>query len=364
MSDLGNALPRQWNGDPLDLGTLYFGVLVNGVIQPFGEAIPYTDANSDMWRHSGVVEQSIGTDIVNSLENSKLVVFIDSATITGGKGYPIKETFPSMQSNETVSLLLSELDYFIRPMDYYQDQLEYSSGNEEHPVKSSSDFTLLVTQFGQPVSDINVTVIHSYNQAGQPVLPHGAVTPIDATKVTDSNGQVTFTFAVNQPIPENRSYLYEPCSDNVEDDIFTPLRRAIDPKAFSTTDVKGAYNEPIDGQMYNFYYCVGEQCMLPNDNGFFMFKAVISILAFSTVIYEQPCTWVDHVQPVFRQMHHVYYIMRTVLDMSNYTEVTSQHNIELLKMVLSKLTSDPNYMPTTRDLSPIKMRMIATSMAG
>ena len=358
--DLGNALPRQRNGDPLDLGTLYFGVLVNGVVQPFGEDILYTDSNSDMWRHSSIIEQSIGTDIANSLKNSKLVVFIDSATITGGNGYPIKQTFPSMQSSEMVSLLLSELDYFIRPMDYYQDRLEYSIGNEEHPVKSSSDFTLLVTQFGQPVSNVNVTVIYSFNQAGQPVLPHGAVAPVDATKVTDSNGHVTFTFAVNQPIPENRSYLYDPCSDNVEDDIFTPLRRTIDPKVFSTTDIKGAgvYNEPIDGQIYNFYYCVGEQCILPNDDGFFMFKAVISILAFSSVAYEEPYTWVDHVQPIFRQMHHLYYIMRTVLDMSNYTEVTLPHNIKLLKMVLSKPTSDPNYMPTTRDLSPTKRRMM------
>ena len=340
--DLGNALPRQRNGDPLDLGTLYFGVLVNEVVQPFGEAIPYTDSNSDMWRHSGIIEQSIGTDIANSLENSKLVVFIDSATITGGNGYPIKQTFPSMQSNEMVPLLLSELDYFIRPVGYYQDRLEYSSGNEEYPVKSSSDFTLLVTQFGQPVSNVNVTVVHSHNQAEQPVLPHGVVAPTDATKTTDNDGRVTFTFAVNQPVPENRRYVEHRCPDYV-----------------NSSDISSeGHTLTIDGQLYNFYYCVGNDCELPDDGNFFLYKALISILAFSTMAYEEPYTWVDHVQPIFKQVQHLHYIMRTILDMSNYTEVTLPHNIELLKMVLSKPTSDPNYMPTTRDLSPTKRRMI------
>ena len=52
--------------------------------------------------------------------------------------------------------------------------------------------------------------------------------------------------------------------------------------------------------------------------------------------------------------------MRTILDMSNYTEVILPHNIELLKKVFLKPTSDPNYMPTTRDLSPTKRQMILT----
>ena len=96
------------------------------VVQPFGEAIPYTDPNGVMWRHSGIIELSIGTDVASSLQSSKLVVFIDSPTsgTTGSNTYPVKETFPSMQSNETVSLLLSESDYFIRPMDYYMDRTD------------------------------------------------------------------------------------------------------------------------------------------------------------------------------------------------------------------------------------------------
>ena len=365
VADFGNALPRQENGDPLDLGTLYFGILANGVVQPFGEAISYIDTSSTIWKHSGIVERSIGTDIVSRLDSSKLAVFIDAGATTGSKTYPIKEIFQSQHNYEFVSLLLSESDYFVRPMDYYMDRLEYSSGNEEHTVKNSSNFTLLVTQFGQPVSNVNVTVTHSYNLAGQPVLPYGAVAPTDPTKSTDINGHVTFTFTVNHPMPENRVYAFNTCSDYeqwrkviIHTGKIEFLRRKIDPKLLYKADIKSEYNITIDGNLYNFYYCMGENCTLPDDGGLFLFNAVISILVFSTVTYEMPYTWVDHVEPIFKQVHHLYYIMRAILDMSNYTEVTLPHNIELLKRVLRKPISNPNYMPVTRDLSPTKRRMI------
>ena len=270
----GNALPRQENGDLLNLGTLYFGILVNGLVQPFGDAIPHTDPNSAMWRHSGIFKQSVGNDIANSLHNAKLVVFIDSNTTARGNANPIKETFPSAQGNEMVSILLSELDYFVRPMDYYQDRLEYCRGNEEHPVKNSSDFTLLVTQFGQPVNNANVTVVHSYNQAGQPVLPQGAVAPTDATKQTDSDGHVTF----RRPIPENRSYLFDACSDykqaqkaNMHGKI-SLRRRAVDLQDFNLINIERKYSLMINSNLYNFYYCVEENCTLPNDGGSFSAK--------------------------------------------------------------------------------------------
>ena len=54
------------------------------------------------------------------------------------------------------------------------DRLEYSSGSGD-PAKSTSDFTLLVTRFGQPVSNTQVTVIDSPNQSGQTSLPTGGV---------------------------------------------------------------------------------------------------------------------------------------------------------------------------------------------
>ena len=49
--------------------------------------------------------------------------------------------------------------------------------------------------------------------------------------------------------------------------------------------------------------------------------------------------------------------------MSNFTALTLPHNIELLKYVLSmdskeSFLNDPGYMPATRDLSPVKRKMI------
>jgi len=363
VADLGNALPMHHSGDPLDIGTLYFGILVDGVVQPFGEPIPYADASNTMWKHSGIIEQSLTTDVASQLESAKLVVFIDSQDVTGGNTYPIKATFPSMQSDETVSLLLSEIEYFVRPMDYYMDRLEYSSGSGD-PVKSTADFTLIVTRFGQPVDNTKVTMIDSPNQSGQTVLPTGAVSPTVSTKATDTNGQVTFTFTVNNPMPMIRSYETDPCPDYLAtlkaklQGKFTPFRRKYRPSTTSTDDAT-VTTLPIDGNLYNFYYCVGEQCTLPED-GFYLYKGLISILAFSTPSYEAPYTWVDHVKPIFEQSHRLHYIMRTILDMSNYTEVVLPHNIELLKKVFLKPTSDPNYMPTTRDLSPTKRQMILT----
>ena len=97
------------------------------------------------------------------------------------------------------------------------------------------------------------------------------------------------------------------------------------------------YELPIDGQVYNFYYCVGDECKLPEDRGLFLYRALISILAFSTVIYSSDYepTWED-VRQIFEQQHHISHMMRSILDMSNFTEVTLPHNIEMLKYMMSK----------------------------
>ena len=100
-------------------------------------------------------------------------------------------------------------------------------------MKNSSDFTLLVTQFGQPVNNVpvNVTVLQSsWSASSNP----WCVAPTDAIIPTDNDGHVTFTFIVNQPIPENQSYLFDACSDykqaqkaNMHEKI-SLLRRAVD----------------------------------------------------------------------------------------------------------------------------------------
>ena len=198
IADLGNALPIQQNGNPLDIGTLYFGFLKDSEIQPFGEPIPYTNINSTMWRHSGILEYHLDADLISQLDHSELVIFIDSnASIANENTYVIKELFQSMHDHrEKVPLLLKETEYFICPMDYYMDRLEYSESGDDF-AKSSSDFTLLVTQFGNPVRDVQVTLKDSLNQFNMP-LPRGIVSPTNWTKNTDEDGRVTFSYTKSQ----------------------------------------------------------------------------------------------------------------------------------------------------------------------
>ena len=71
----------------------------------------------------------------------------------------------------------------------------------------------------------------------------------------------------------------------------------------------------------------------------------------------------DDVKDYFEQQHHLVYAMRSIMDLGNYTEVNLTYNLELLKYVLSKSSKedfdmDPNYMPTTRNLSPAKRNVI------
>jgi len=260
----------------------------------------------------------------------------------------VKSVFPSMQHSEMVSLLLLEVDYFIRPMGYYMDRLEYSDGNAN--VKDSSEFTLLVTRFGKPVVGEEVEI---KADSFKTTLPCGAVSPTESSKTSDSNGQVSFTFKVTSPIPKIRMYTENVCASisNKTSTKFEFLSRNKYPRSSQCDEAK--YSLPIDGQVYNFFYCMKKNCKLPEED-----EAIVSILAFSTITYEKPYEWVRDVEPIFKQYHHLHYIMGTILDMSNFTQVTSKHNVELLKDVFSKEIEDPNYMPITRDLSPVKKQMI------
>ena len=363
VADLGNAFSIQKDGIVIDIGTLYFGIFQNEEVIRFGDAIPYNDLSSSLWRQSGIIEVTLEDFIINQLQISPLTIFIEStngnSTNNANKNiYPVRSVFPSFQNLEMVSLLLLEDDYFIRPIGYYMDRLEYSGSSES--ARDTSDFTLLVTRFGLPVANEEVE-IKAYNF--HTTLPCGAVSPTESSKMLDSNGQVTFTFKVKIPIPANRTYTHHVCTDVEE---YYCLCSGNDPKTtrhkFDFLNKKyhetaecgeAKYSLPIDGQIYEFRYCMKENCKLLD-----ITEAMISILAFSTMTYKKPYEWVRDVEPIFKQFHHLHYIMGTILNMSNFTQVTLQHNVELLKDVFSKQIDDPNYMPVTRDLSPAKREMI------
>ena len=366
--DLSNALPTHFISldfqqitAPIDLGDLYFGYILNHQrksIKPIGDSIPYL--KSDMWKQSGIFEVSVtDEDDLMNLQNSELVVFTESniANTLDSNTYHM-----IFHSDVNITLLLKETKIFTRPMGHYMARLQHSSQltySESSFMKDSHEFIILVTRFGKPINNTNVTMIKSYNQFGNAShmqYPYDAVKFDEMTKLTNETGHVKFKFTLEEVIPIKRHYTKDPeC---------TPKSAEKSSKVNNTY-----YVLPIDGQVYNFYYCVGDKCRLPENSPRmlqpFLFQALISILAFSTVIYDNDYepTWVGNIKDYFEQQHHLNYAMRSIVDMSNYTAVTLPHNIELLKHVLSKdseeaFLNDPGYMPATRDLSPIKRKII------
>lgn len=353
VMDISNAFPITGDNKPIDLGDLWLGVLGDdGTVSIFGDSIPYLDP--DLQNRGGIIEQNIDS---GTLDASLLVIVkeILEGEVGGDNVYPLKEAFPALKStNNQVQLFLKESLYYIRPTGYYLDRLQY-------PMKNTSDMTLLVTRYGKPVEGATVNV-------GIPpvltVLPRDGITAVQDTKQTDSNGLVTFTFQVASLIPFPRRYIApQSCTQESTTNQGTLSGKDVrnhnkqDVKQNTETDGNDIHTLPIDGQVYNFYFCVDVpgNCNPPES---LLSNVLLTFLAFTTTDYTRPYTWVDYVQPIFEQVHHLHYIMRTILDLSNFTEVTSSYNRELLRISFEKEITDPNYMPVTRDLSPTKRLMV------
>ena len=349
VMDISNAFPITGDNKPIDLGELWLGVLGDdGTVSIFGDSIPYLDP--DLQNRGGIIEQNID---VGTLDASLLVIVkeILEGEVGGDNVYPLKEAFPVLKStNNQVQLFLKESLYYIRPTGYYLDRLQY-------PMKNTSDMTLLVTRYGKPVEGATVRVDPVFL-----VLPNNGITAVQDTKQTDSNGFVTFTFQVASQIPFPRRYITpQSCTQESTTNQGTlsgkDVRNHNKQNKKQKTDSNDIHTLPIDGQVYNFYFCVDVpgNCNPPES---LLSNVLLTFLAFTTTDYTRPYTWVDHVQPIFEQVHHLHYIMRTILDLSNFTEVTSSYNRELLRISFEKEITDPNYMPVTRDLSPTKRLMV------
>ncbi|XP_019630269.1 PREDICTED: uncharacterized protein LOC109474415 [Branchiostoma belcheri] len=67
-------------------------------------------------------------------------------------------------------------------------------------------------------------------------------------------------------------------------------------------------------------------------------------------------TWYEHVYPIFQQYANLYPVMKPIINLASYEDVTRKR--KLLKCSLTLPETDPNHMPVTRDLSPQKRKMI------
>ena len=181
--------------------------------------------------------------------------------------------FPSLRGTDYVNALLSETQYILRPTKVYVGRID-----DDNPLT----IQIYVTEYGETVTYKQVRIfLYSVDK-----LPSAGVTVDSDLKETDESGLVSFTFAKTGSIPYPRQYsqLPETCSAEVEEKICDP-------------DTKICVL-PIEGQVYQFNYCVqlGDESCSNNENMLFW---PIVVLGFSD--FETPSipTWSEHIGPIF-----------------------------------------------------------------
>ncbi|XP_019851178.1 PREDICTED: LOW QUALITY PROTEIN: uncharacterized protein LOC105312502 [Amphimedon queenslandica] len=330
--DLSNSLPSDSNGNLLYINPLYAGILHDQervCIEVLGNEIHYCgqdhsgSCNSNDWLKStgGIVDIELNYfQKEKLLSSSSLVLALmqDKSSETN-EVYPNCYALPTSKHN--LKLMLKETNYYMRPKEEYSFFI--------HPsVSMSVSVPFLVSQFGEPVANLDVKVGRKNNP-----IPYDGVSPSLNVK-TDENGVALFTFTAVKEMSSLREYSKPPCKDSA------------------------VMKLPIDGQVYAFDFCPSEgeedqQCASFSLNS-------LVIRAFSNPEYDpdKTYTWVDHIQPIFSQYHHLYPVMHGILNLSNYYSVTSPQNIGLLNLSMSLDINDASYMPVTRDLPEPQRKMI------
>ncbi|XP_078571963.1 uncharacterized protein LOC144859304 isoform X2 [Branchiostoma floridae x Branchiostoma japonicum] len=112
--------------------------------------------------------------------------------------------------------------------------------------------------------------------------------------------------------------------------------------------------QQLDGQVYGYNITAKK-----GDNGaeFLVRDLVITVLLYSEYTFTPGnVTWYEHVYPIFQQYANLYPVMKPIIDLASYEDVSKKRR--LLKHALTLPETNPNYMPVTRDLSPQKRKMI------
>ncbi len=330
--DLSNSLPSDIYNNIRYIGNLRLGVLMDAhTVEILGSSnIPYTVYNSFSLT-SGIYDIDVNSSQMSDILIKPLVI-VQVLSSSDDTPFSVKGTTQfSSGSSQSVIVLLIESDYFIRPKDYYVNRLDYMD-------QTSAKMQLYVTQYGSAVSNVSVSVTSYVSDPDiGTVLPVNGIYPVSPSLSTDQNGLVEFTFSINQTstIPEDRVYSVPVCQNASSPDNNTVL--------------------PLDGQVYYFAFCLTSDL----SNGLCTDGSItLSFLGFSNTTYSSSPTWVSDVEPILSQYRQVSKVMDSVLNLSSYANVTQYHNIKLMNLSLLIDFSDPGYMPTTRDLSPVRRKMI------
>ena len=318
--DLSNSFPISLHSSPRDIGDIYLGLMHESAkcIELIGPSIPYLDSD---WLNetSSVIDIPLNNEQFDLLMTSpSLVVVRLQNTNTGYDVYKICGDLHSAEDN--AKMMLRETIYYVRPSGFYNARLVYPN---------SKDMSFYVTYLGR--SAFNITVKMATYRS---VLPTNGIVVEEPSKQTDANGIATFTFKVTTSMNTTREYEEPPC-----------------PNISNTT------NLPIDGQSYQFKYYVCTDVICPK-NPSKIDETPITIRAFSNIQYYPPYTWDDHVKPILTQYYHLYPVMNSILNLSNYYSVTFLPNRQLMKIAMSQDFNDANFMPATRDLPPSQQAMI------
>ena len=110
----------------------------------------------------------------------------------------------------------------------------------------------------------------------------------------------------------------------------------------------------IDGQVYAISYSAKK--MRSANVHYINSSRILNLLVWSGYTIPEIPTWENNVQPILTQYANLYPVMKDYVDLSRFDSVAQSASHIKRAMQLSQ--NNPNYMPTTRDLSANKRAMI------
>ena len=310
--DFSNSLTLDINGKLCHLYRLFIGILIDDQSVDIIDEIPYM--KKDWYKEtSGIHDQFLTSDQVSFSKDHKFVavMFMREPTTFKRHKYTIcnKDSLVVNTVLENcVFVVLKEEKYFLRPIENYIHRLERGD---------SVNIRLKVRQYGFVPKEKRFVKLCDASR-----IKHASKSDLLYTHVqqTDATGIATFNF--------------------VAGDVGNPRKS-------------------FDSQVFIFKYCVCENCLTVNciqcntNDG-----NQIALLIWTPMNYNPPYYWDPHIEPIFTQYQYLYPVMDNILKLGDYDDVTKPRNINLIIFAMSLDKNNPDYMPTSRDLSPTKVKMI------
>ncbi len=304
--DFGNSAKLDFGGKVCDFGQLHLGILrqtMSGKHVDIVGEIPYRNEMT-----SGVFDFTL-SKLTQQISNHSQFVVVKQ----NNKPSDEEVTYPVCQENAQVTtlttcvyIILEETPIQVRPMDNNVVRLE---------AGQSVDIRMFVHKFGTPLAGKVVKLIDT--------SPNGASSTsgmvYSNTARTNNKGIATFNFTAK--------------------DVGKPRGKT-----------------EMDGIVYAFSYCIDTNGTLEDCE--YGYTNELGFLVWGKTTYNEPVFWDDHVQPIFHQYEVLYPVMKNILRLGEYDDVTKPQNIRLLKKAMSLDVNHPSYMPVTRDLSPSRREMI------